>query len=260
MFQNQVYQKQPIGRAGTLSRDLPAVHTPHIVEGHDLKAGGFAFAGTDGKVKGTAVAGTAPVGFVIFDRYQANLTGDNSMTINEGEEVAVYEAGFMFAQTGDAAVGDKVLVDPTTGKISTGSAAGSATAGSLNFVTVADAETWKAENAGTLTLNVDGADKQYTGLDFSSAESLTAVAAVIAAKTTSDAGCAVNSEGTGLVFTSKTTGASSAVKYVGGSISELLGVGTSGNVVEVAGGNATVDTGFVVYTASDVNGVAEIKK
>lgn len=85
-----------------------------------MKAGGFAFAGTDGKVKGTAVAGTAPVGFVIFDRYQANLTGDNSMTINEGEEVAVYEDGFMFAQTGDAAVGDKVLVDPTTGKISTG--------------------------------------------------------------------------------------------------------------------------------------------
>lgn len=30
MFQNQVYQKQPIGRAGTLSRDLPAVHTPTL--------------------------------------------------------------------------------------------------------------------------------------------------------------------------------------------------------------------------------------
>lgn len=260
MFQNQVYQKQPIGRAGLISRDVPAVHTPHIVEGNDLKAGGFAFAGTDGKVKGTAVAGTAPVGFVTFERYQANLTGENSMTINEGAEVPVYENGFFFAQTGEAAVGDKVLVDPTTAKISAGSAAGNATAGSLNFIAVAEADTWKTENAGTLTLNVDGADKEYTGMDFSAAENLTAVAAVIAAKTTADADCAVNEEGTGLIFTSKTTGADSSVKFVSGSISELLGAGTSGNVVETAGGNATVDTGFVVYTASDVNGVAEIKK
>ena len=260
MLQNQVYIKQPIGRAGTISREAPAVKTPHIVEGSELKAGGFAFAGTDDKVKGTAEAGTAPIGFVPFERYQANRTGNNSMLINEGEEVAVCESGFFFAQVGDAAKGDKVLVDPTTGKVSAGSAAGNATAGSLDFVTVAEADEWQAENAGELKLVVDGTEKDYTGLDFSAASSLSDVAGVINTKITADASCAVNDEGTGLIIKSKTTGDDSSVKYSGGTIGTLLGAGTSGNVVENAGGNATVDTGFVIYTASDVNGVAEIRK
>lgn len=97
-------------------------------------------------------------------------------------------------------------------------------------------------------------------MDFSSAANLAAVAAVIDTKITADADCAVNTETTGLIFTSKTTGANSSVKYVSGSIEELLGAKTANNVVETAGANATVDTGFIVYTASDVNGVAEIKK
>lgn len=118
-FQKKAYVSQAIGKPGQKSRALPDHHLPKIVEGHDLKEGAFAFAGTSPEqVKGTALAGTSPIGFAALQRYQANLTGGNTMTINEGEEVAVYLDGYFFAQTGTAAKGDKVLVDPLTGAIS----------------------------------------------------------------------------------------------------------------------------------------------
>lgn len=118
-FQKKAYVSQAIGKPGQKSRDLPVHHLPKIVEGNSLKEGAFAFAGTSpDQVKGTALAGTAPIGFAAIQRYQANLTGGNTMTINEGEEVAVYLDGYFFAQTGTAAKGDKVLVNPLTGAIS----------------------------------------------------------------------------------------------------------------------------------------------
>ena len=75
-FQKKAYVSQAIGKPGQKSRALPDHHLPKIVEGHDLKEGAFAFAGTSpDQVKGTALAGTSPIGFAALQRYQANLTG-----------------------------------------------------------------------------------------------------------------------------------------------------------------------------------------
>ncbi len=130
-FQSQVYKEQALGKAGTVSRDNPLTKLPMIVEGSALKAGAFCFAGTDPEVQvvgasaGTSAA-TAVAGFVVFERYQANLSGFGSaMTINEGEEVAVVLKGFCYCQASTAATkGQKVFVNTTTGAITTRSAAG----------------------------------------------------------------------------------------------------------------------------------------
>lgn len=249
-FQQQVYIEQPIGKPGKLARNLPAVHKPFIVEGNELFAGKFAFAGTTAeKVKGTAGAGVAPVGVAVFARYQFNSNLTNSLLINKGEEVAVYENGFIFATTGVATAGQKVLVDPLTGDIGAGDNATNATAGTLTF---GDVDTMTSLNAATATFEIDGVEEALTGLDFSSASTLALVAAVFDAALTG-ADCAV--DGTDLIFTSKTTGNSSSVKLVGGTVMTALGTG-----VAVDGANAMIDTGWVIDVASDVNGVAVIRK
>lgn len=125
-FQKQVYITQAQGRAGTLARNTPAKHLPFVVEGNALYAGAFAFAGTTAdQVKGVgAAADELPLGIAIFARYQANTSLTNTLLINEGEEVAVYENGHIFVETGSASKGDKVLVNPLTAEISVGASAG----------------------------------------------------------------------------------------------------------------------------------------
>ena len=253
-FQKKAYVFQGIGKPGQKSRDLPDHHLPKIVEGADLKEGAFAFAGTSPEqVKGTAAAGTSPIGFAAMQRYQANLTGGNTMTINEGEEISVYTDGYFFAQTGTAEEGDKVLVDPLTGTISAGAEVTSATAGTLTFDNV-DYNDFTSISAGTATFVVDGTEKELTALDFQSASSLANVASVFNTALSGSASCAAS--GDSLVFTSLTTGSSSSVALTGtGVVETALGTGTA-----VAGKNAAIDSGWVVETASDVNGIAEIHK
>ena len=140
-FQKQVYVTQAIGKAGTLARNLPAVHKPYVVEGDGLYAGAFAFAGTTAEqVKGTGAADASPLGVALFARYQFNDDLGNNLLINEGEEVAVYENGFIFAKTGTATVGQKVLVDALTGAIGAGNSATNASAGTLTVAGVAYAD------------------------------------------------------------------------------------------------------------------------
>ena len=130
-FQSQVYIEQPLGQPGTISRDNPITKLPMIVEGTDVVAGGFAFAGTNAElqVKGKKSGATAVEGFVVMERYQAPLGGiGNNLKINEGEEVAVVKKGYCYAiSTTTATKGQKVLVAPATGVISTGSSAGEGT-------------------------------------------------------------------------------------------------------------------------------------
>lgn len=253
-FQQNVYVSQAAGKPGQKARNLPCNYEPFIVEGHDLKDGAFAFAGTtSAQIKGTASAGTAPLGLASFERYQANLTGDNTMTINEGEECAVNYDGYFFAKTGEAAKGDKVLVDPLTGAISAGANATSATAGTLTFADV-DYTDFTSISAGTATFKVDGVEHALTGLDFHSAASLADIASVFDTAMSGFADCAASSGD--LVFTSATTGASSSVALTStGSVETALGTGAAVN-----GKNAAIDSGWVVDTASDVNGISIIKK
>ncbi len=122
-FQSQVYIEQPLGQPGTISRDNPITKLPMIVEGSDVVAGGFAFAGTDAELQivGLDADATAVEGFVVMERYQAPLGGiGNNLKINEGEEVAVVKKGYCYAISTTAATkGMHVLVDPATGAIST---------------------------------------------------------------------------------------------------------------------------------------------
>lgn len=253
-FQKQAYVSQAVGKPGQKSRNLPDHHLPKIAEGAFLKEGAFAFAGTrTEQVKGTAAAGTVPIGFAAMQRYQANLTGGNTMTINEGEEIAIYPDGYFFAQTGTAAKGDKVLVDPLTGALSASANATSATAGTLTFEDVIYSN-FTPISAGTATFVVDGTEHALTGLNFSSVSSLADVASVFNTALSGVTDCA-DASGK-LVFTSTTTGASSSVALIStGAVETALGTGTA-----VSGKNAAIDSGWVVETASDINGIAEIHK
>lgn len=127
-FQKQVYIEQALGQPGTISRDNPVTKLPMIAEGANVVAGGFAFAGTNAELQivGVDADATAVEGFVVMERYQAPFTGiGNNLKVNEGEEVAVVKKGYCYAISTTAATkGQKVLVNPSTGAISTGSAAG----------------------------------------------------------------------------------------------------------------------------------------
>ena len=127
-FQSTVYQDQALGKAGTVSRDNPIVKLPMSAEGSAVKAGAFCAAGTDAEhqVIGVNSDTTAVAGFVVFERYQPNLSGfGSSMTINAGEEVAVVLKGFCYCvSTTSATKGNKVLVVKSTGAIKTAASAG----------------------------------------------------------------------------------------------------------------------------------------
>lgn len=125
-FQSKVNIDLALGKAGTISRDNPVTKLPMLAEGNQVTAGGFCFAGTDAEthVVGVKEGATEVAGFVVFERYQAPLQGIvDAMDINEGDEVAVVLKGFCFAKSTTAAVkGQKVLVDPATGAITTADA------------------------------------------------------------------------------------------------------------------------------------------
>lgn len=133
-FQNQVYIEQALGQPGTISRDNPIVKLPYMAEGVDVVAGGFAFAGTDPEkqVMGIKDGANAVEGLVVMERYQAaayGINGDyNSLKVNEGEEVAVVKKGYCYAVvTTETTKGQKVLVNPATGVITSGEEAGEGT-------------------------------------------------------------------------------------------------------------------------------------
>lgn len=126
-FQSSVNIEQALGQAGTVSRLNPLTKLPMVAEGSDVKAGGFAFAGTDPEkqVKGLDASATAVEGFVVFERYQAPISEREGLSINEGAEVAVVKKGYCYAiSTTQATKGQKVLVVLATGAIKTGSSAG----------------------------------------------------------------------------------------------------------------------------------------
>lgn len=146
-FQNEVYLTMALGKPGHISRGNPVTKLPMIAEGDNVLCGGFVFAGTNPElqVQGASDAtsgATAVEGFAVFERYQAALNGfKDTMKINEGEEVAVVKKGYCFAQATTAATkGQKVLVNKTTGEITTGdSAEGSTIDTGWVVVTGADA-------------------------------------------------------------------------------------------------------------------------
>lgn len=126
-FQSSVNIEQALGQAGTVSRLNPLTKLPMVAEGSDVKAGGFAFAGTDPEkqIVGIDANATAVEGFVVFERYQAPITQREGLSINEGAEVAVVKKGYCYAiSTTQATKGQKVLVVLATGAIKTGSSAG----------------------------------------------------------------------------------------------------------------------------------------
>lgn len=126
-FQSSVNIEQALGQAGTVSRLNPLTKLPMVAEGSDVKAGGFAFAGTDPEkqVVGIDADATAVEGFVVFERYQAPISEREGLSINEGAEVAVVKKGYCYAiSTTQATKGQKVLVVLATGAIKTGSSAG----------------------------------------------------------------------------------------------------------------------------------------
>lgn len=172
-----------------------------------------------------------------------------TLEIANGQPCPVAIRGRFFAKSKNGATkGYKVLANTGNGEITTGSSAvANASAGTLEFKTVSAYTSWTAVTSGTLKLNVDGTVVALTGLDFHSASSLSDVASVLDTALTAVADVAANTGGTGLVFTSKTTGNSSKVSYIPevSDIGTLLGASTANNMVETEGSNAQVDTGFV---------------
>lgn len=123
-FQSKVNILQALGKPGTISRLNPVPqHLPMIAEGVDVKAGSFCFAGTNPELQviGINDDATAVEGLVIFERYQPALSGfDDTLVVNEGEEVAVLKKGCAYVVSStDATKGQLVLVEPSNGVIST---------------------------------------------------------------------------------------------------------------------------------------------
>ncbi len=127
-FQSAVNIQQALGKPGTISRLNPVPqHLPMVAEGADVKAGAFCFEGTNPELQvvGTKAGATAVAGLVVFERYQPAFNGfGDSLVVNEGEEVAVMKKGCAYIlSTTESTKGQKVLVNPTDGVISTGAEA-----------------------------------------------------------------------------------------------------------------------------------------
>lgn len=262
MLQNQAYLTQALGKPGCISRQDPVPQSlPAFAEGNNVVAGKFTFPGTNqNQVVGTAGASTVPTGICIFERLQLNLSGLNSLTVNDGEVIRNLLKGcaYIVNDGGSAEYNDHVLVDPLTGTINTSSSTSqSATSGTLTFAFANETYTdYNTVTNGTLTLIVDGTEKVLSTLNFGSADSMTAVAQVITTALSSSATCTYNS-GSGLTITSATTGATSNVEFVSASadLEPLLGSGTSVN-----GTNAMIDTGWTVLNGNVANQTIEVTK
>lgn len=130
-FQSNIYIEQALGKPGTISRLNPLDRVPRVAEAN-VVAGGFLFAGTDPELQVIgASADTASktaadiVGIAVFEKMQWNASGAPTLEINDGEELALVRSGYVYVISTTAAThGQKVLLNPTTGAISTGAAAG----------------------------------------------------------------------------------------------------------------------------------------
>lgn len=195
-----------------------------------------------------------PAGFVYRVQDGALPCNEGStLNIADGQSCPVAERGRFFAKSANGATkGYKVLANTTNGAITTGANAVSAAAGTLNFKAVSAYSDWTSTTSGSLKLNIDGSEVALTGLNFGSVTSLADIASVLDTALTNVADCAVNTETTGLIFTSKSTGANSSVTYVAAAsdIGTLLGASTASNVVATQGVDAQVDTGWVCKQAA----------
>ena len=202
-----------------------------------------------------ATIGTGePLGFV-YRVQDAALPCNEGATLNvpQGQPCPVASRGRFFAKASTSAVvGQKVLANTGNGAITTGNSAANASEGTLEFKTVSVYSSWTSTTSGSLTLNVDGNVVALTGLNFGSVDSISAIATVLDTALSAVADVAANTAGTGLVFTSKTTGNDSKVSYIAtaSDIGTLLGASTASNVVETAGSNAQVDSGWTVKSAA----------
>ena len=122
-FQSQVNINLALGKEGTISRLNPLTSLPMVAEA-DVKAGGFVFEGTNPELQvvGIKAGATSVKGFAVFENMQANYTGTNTMSVNDGENVQVVLKGWCYARPTTASVnGQSVYVNPTTGEIQTAS-------------------------------------------------------------------------------------------------------------------------------------------
>ncbi|MDR0675815.1 MAG: DUF2190 family protein [Elusimicrobiota bacterium] len=123
-FQNQANISMGLGKVGTISRRNPLTHLSFLAEGNNIVSGSFVKRGTnpEGQAKALEAGDTADLilGVAVFEKYQVNLSGQNTLIINEGEEMTVVLKGYVYIQASTASsVGDNVIVNPTTGEIRT---------------------------------------------------------------------------------------------------------------------------------------------
>ena len=263
-LQRQAYLVPALGKQGYESRQDPICQgSPYIAEGEDIVAGGFVFQGTnENQAKGIATANTEPLGVAVYQQYQIGFAP--ATKINNGEVIKVDYRGCVFCKPliNVAKVGQKVLIDPTTGALQASDNDTSvATAGQLEFKVVKDAAEWKSTTAGKLSLIIDGTQQDLTNLDFSSVTDLASIATVLnTALTSKNGSCSATS--TGLVIKSKTTGSESTVRFkpVDGDISDLLQVKLLGNIQATDGANAFIDTKWTIKTGNDAGQVVEITR
>ena len=272
--QTNVYQVSPMGVAGDLANKSyanPINATPSCRVNGNAVTGNFVF--TAEALAGTKVnpneqyvsqSGSQVKGFVY--RVQDGVIpcdSGYSMNISNGKPCPVAVRGTFFAKSKTSAVvGNKVLASEDDGSISSGTAAVSATNGTLGFTTVSAYGNWVSTTAGILVLNINGTQYVLSALDFSSVSALADVATVINTAMGAVGTCVVNSAGTGLLFTSATRGSNSKIEYVAtsGDIGTLLGVATPSNITVVSGEPALIDTGFIFNTAGNSNDIVIIER
>ncbi|MBQ2016955.1 MAG: hypothetical protein II208_00305 [Alphaproteobacteria bacterium] len=133
-FQSTIYSTQALGKPGTVARLNPLDKVPVVAEAN-VVAGGFLFAGTNpetqviGPSEATELKTAADiVGVAVFEKMQWNASGQPTLNINNGEELAKVRSGYVYVLSSTESVhGQKVFVNPGTGAISTAASAPSGT-------------------------------------------------------------------------------------------------------------------------------------
>lgn len=128
MFQSQVNILAGEGIQGTISRVEPVFGRPAVAGDANVVAGKFVFAPSsnpDGvKHVGFGAAAQVPAGIAIQNGSADDRTSGTSLAIQKDTVFFRLTEGYCWIKaTTDATVGQKVLVTPTTGVITTGSSA-----------------------------------------------------------------------------------------------------------------------------------------
>ena len=264
-FQSTIYSSQALGKPGTIARLNPIDKVPVVAEAN-VVAGGFVFEGTnpETQVIGCSAATSSKLatdiaGVAVFEKMQWNAGGQATLHINNGEELAKVRSGYVYVISATQSThGQVVGVDPATGEIRTAASGSlpSAAAGKEVFV---GANTKLSDlddiSAGTLQINIDGEVSTVTAIDLHSAAALSDVATALSSAIS---GVTVTVTDTNnLTFTSGTTGASSQVKVLGGTVGEIL---LALSHTATPGNSAFLDTGWVVETGNAAGQVCEIRK